>query len=367
MTPFATALLQWYQAHQRDLPWRHTRDPYLIWLSEVILQQTRVVQGLPYYHRFVEAYPTVAHLAQAPEQEVLRRWQGLGYYSRARNLHHTAQLVVRDWGGQFPTRYAELRQLKGIGPYTAAAVSSFAADEAVAVVDGNVYRVLARVFGLEADIATPKGQRAFTQLAAELLPAGQPSSTYNQAIMEFGALHCKPAAPACPTCPVRESCVAFASKRQGELPLKSKKLKIRQREFNYLVFEHQGQWLLRPRPPGDIWQGLHDFALVEEPAAAPPAWQAVLATAQAHPLLNLEGPQLVPGFPLRLMQVSGVYRHVLTHQHLAVRFLRVQVLDPPLAAPLAQAAGGQWHTPAQAHQLPKPILIANYLQENFGE
>ncbi|MCU0449062.1 MAG: A/G-specific adenine glycosylase [Bernardetiaceae bacterium] len=367
MPHFAAALVQWYQAHQRDLPWRHTQDPYLIWLSEVILQQTRVAQGLPYYQRFVEAYPTVAHLAQAPEQEVLRRWQGLGYYSRARNLHYTAQLVVRDWGGQFPTRYADLRQLKGIGPYTAAAVASFSANEAVAVVDGNVYRVLARVFGLEADIATPKGQRAFAELAAELLPVGQPSSTYNQAIMEFGALHCKPAAPECPTCPVRESCVAFASKRQGALPVKSKKLKIKQREFSYLVFVYQGRWLLRSRPAGDIWQGLYDFALVEDPDEAPAAWQAVLATAQAHPLLNLEGPQAVADFPLRLVQVSGVYRHVLTHQHLAVRFLEVEVLAPGLAAELAQVAGGEWFTAAQVHQLPKPILIANYLQERGVE
>ena len=203
----AAALLAWYPRHQRDLPWRHTRDPYAIWLSEVILQQTRVAQGLPYYETFLRAYPTVQHMAAAPEAEVLRYWQGLGYYSRARNMHRTARQVVEEYNGLFPGNYAGLLKLRGIGPYTAAAIASFAFDEAVAVLDGNVYRVLARIFGLHSDIAAPSSRKEFQAVADQHIPASTPAD-FNQAIMEFGAIQCTPAKPDCLFCPLQATCSA---------------------------------------------------------------------------------------------------------------------------------------------------------------
>ncbi|RZK92973.1 MAG: A/G-specific adenine glycosylase, partial [Hymenobacter sp.] len=263
-------MLAWYPRHRRDLPWRHTRDPYAIWLSEVILQQTRVAQGLPYYLDFLSSYPTVEALAAAPEQEVLRHWQGLGYYSRARNMHHTAQQIVREFGGRFPATYAGLRQLKGVGPYTAAAIASFAFDEAVAVLDGNVFRVLARIFGLHADIAAPSSRKEFQALADLHLPPSH-AADFNQAIMEFGALQCTPAKPDCLFCPLQSECWAFQHGQVALLPVKAKAKAARTRHFHYLVLRHGGQLYLKERPGGDIWQGLYDFALVETDNAELPA------------------------------------------------------------------------------------------------
>jgi len=259
---FAAQLLAWYHIHHRDLPWRHTRDPHLIWLSEVILQQTRVAQGLPYFERFAAAYPTIQALAAAPEDEVLKLWQGLGYYSRARNLLKTAQQVVTDFNGLFPESYEKLLQLKGIGPYTAAAIASFAYEERVAVLDGNVYRVLARFFGIENDIAAPASRKVFAEVAQKALPEKE-SSTYNQAIMEFGALHCTPVAPKCGTCPLQAGCFAFQHNLQRELPVKQKTKRMRERYFNYLVLEWENERYWRKRKPGDIWEGLYEFDLFE--------------------------------------------------------------------------------------------------------
>ncbi len=220
---FAPVLEAWYERHKRNLPWRHTRDPYAIWLSEVILQQTRVVQGLPYYERFLNAYPHVQAMADADERDILRLWQGLGYYSRARNMHQTARQIVSERAGKFPDTYQELLRLKGIGAYTAAAIASFAFGERVAVVDGNVYRVLARVFGISEDITTTGAKKTFATLAQTLIGAAQDPATYNQAIMEFGAIQCTPVAPDCLLCPVHAHCVAFQTGRQHLLPVKSKK------------------------------------------------------------------------------------------------------------------------------------------------
>ena len=255
---FAPKLIDWYHHQRRNLPWRHTRDPYFIWLSEVILQQTRVAQGLPYYQQFTEAYPTVFDLAAAPEQEIMRLWQGLGYYSRARNLSQTAQFIVQEQNGQFPDSYHKLLKLKGIGPYTAAAIASFAYDEAVAVVDGNVYRVLARVFGLATDITSTEGKKQFAQLANELLDVSQPA-TYNQAIMEFGALQCTPVSPDCLLCPFQANCVANATGQIAKLPVKTKKTKVRERFFNYFVIIKNQEIALKQRTDRDIWQQLYDF------------------------------------------------------------------------------------------------------------
>ena len=226
---FAPTLEEWYLRHKRDLPWRHTTDPYRIWLSEIILQQTRVAQGLPYYLRFIDAYPTLADLALAEEQELLRLWQGLGYYSRARNLHQTAKHIHHELAGEFPGTYRSLLTLKGIGAYTAAAVASFAYGERVPVVDGNVYRVLARVFGIDEDILSTGAKKTFATLATRLITDAIDPATYNQAIMEFGAIQCTPVAPDCLICPLQQQCVAYLTGRQRELPVKKKKAAVRER------------------------------------------------------------------------------------------------------------------------------------------
>ncbi|MHC2993664.1 adenine glycosylase, partial [Pontibacter sp. HJ8] len=259
---FSDTLIAWYQRHKRALPWRETTDPYLIWLSEVILQQTRVKQGLPYYRSFADAYPTVQHLAAAPEDEVLRLWQGLGYYSRARNMHHTARQIVEEYGGVFPDNYETLLKLRGVGSYTAAAIASFAFREQVAVLDGNVFRVLARVFGLSDDIAVPASRKVFQQLANKLIPSDTPD-IFNQAVMEFGAIQCTPVMPDCLFCPLQQSCFAFTHGLVQELPVKSKAKAARPRFFHYIVFELEGKYYLRKRLSGDIWEGLYDFYLYE--------------------------------------------------------------------------------------------------------
>ena len=224
---FSKRLKQWYLQNKRELPWRSTQDPYKIWLSEIIMQQTRVEQGLPYYLRFTEAYPNVHSLANAPEQEVLKLWQGLGYYSRARNLHTTAIRVSKELDGNFPDHYKELKTLKGVGDYTASAIASFCFNEPVAVVDGNVYRVLSRVFGVETPINSTQGIKEFKALAQELIDHKDPA-TFNQAIMEFGAIQCKPQNPLCETCPFNDVCLALKNDQIKELPVKIKKTKIRQ-------------------------------------------------------------------------------------------------------------------------------------------
>lgn len=262
---FATTLLEWFRKNARDLPWRHTTDPYAIWLSEIILQQTRIQQGLAYWERFVKRWPSVEALAAATEDEVLREWQGLGYYSRARNLHHAAKQIVAL--GSFPTTLEDIKKLKGVGDYTAAAIASFAFGLPAAVVDGNVYRVLSRYFGIDTPINTTEGKKVFAVLAQDLLPITQHqslslkgelegASAYNQAIMDFGALQCTPQSPDCMGCPLMESCEAFRSGRVGELPVKLKTLKVKERHLIYIYIRCNGETAIRRRGPGDIWQGL---------------------------------------------------------------------------------------------------------------
>jgi A/G-specific adenine glycosylase len=259
---FQKELITWYLQHKRELPWRNTTDPYVIWLSEIILQQTRVEQGLPYFIKFLEAFPTVAHFANATEDQVLKLWQGLGYYSRGRNMLVTAKQVVTEYEGKFPTQYVSLISLKGIGEYTAAAISSFAANEAKAVLDGNVFRLLARYFGIEEAINSTLGKKIFSKLANELIEGQQPSS-YNQAIMEFGALQCKPKSPLCNICPLQLGCYARINKKVEVLPLKLKTVKIKTRWFNYFVAQQNEHILIKQRTPGDVWQQLYDFPLIE--------------------------------------------------------------------------------------------------------
>ncbi len=262
MKAFSSVLLAWYDHNKRDLPWRRTKDPYLIWLSEIILQQTRVVQGLAYYNRFSERFPTPRALAEAPEDEVLKYWQGLGYYSRARNLHAAAKSMQ----GEFPRTYEGVRALKGVGDYTAAAVCSIAYDMPYAVVDGNVYRVLARVFGINTPIDSPAGKKQFTQLAQKLLDKKRPGD-YNQAIMDFGATVCTPAAPQCLVCPLAQACQALAQGKVEQWPVKAQKTKISNRYFHY-IYVKQGEYTwLHKRGAGDVWQNLYEPPLVETKTA----------------------------------------------------------------------------------------------------
>ncbi len=309
---FTKALLPWYREHKRPLPWRESHDPYRIWLSEVILQQTRVEQGRAYWHHFVDTYPTAAHLAAATEDQVLRSWQGLGYYSRARNLRTAAQQVVREHGGRFPTTYAELKALKGVGEYTAAAIGSIAFGLPEPVVDGNVYRVLARVFGIDTPIDSTAGRKEFRALAATLLDHKHPGE-HNQAVMELGALVCTPQRPACTECPLARRCAARATDRIGSLPVKAGKTKVRVRYFNYLHVQVGKALYLHQRTGKDIWQGLYELPLLETHDPADHSTMAALVTAQL-------GKGWVVSSP------TGPVKHVLSHQVLQAVFWRA---EPP--------------------------------------
>jgi A/G-specific adenine glycosylase len=333
-------LIAWYKTNKRDLPWRNTTDAYIIWLSEIILQQTRVEQGLPYFYRFAEKYPTVTLFALAQEDDILKLWQGLGYYSRGRNMLKTTQFVQQHYNGVFPVTYQELIKLKGIGEYTAAAISSFAANEARAVVDGNVYRVLARYFGIDEPINSPKGKKMFQQIADEILDRSNPA-LHNQAIMEFGAMLCKPKNPACGICPVRMGCSAFISNATTFLPVKLKTLKIRKRYFNYLLMFDGKKVLINKRDESDIWANMYDLPMIETP----------VSTDLAELLESEEMNQF--GGKLALKDNSAVIKHALTHQHLYIRFL-------VLKGPPQQLQKNWFYTDVETLKslaLPKPIFI----------
>lgn len=257
---FSKTILNWYAINGRELPWRQTTNPYAIWLSEVIMQQTRIAQGTAYWERFMKRWPNVHELAKATEDEVLREWQGLGYYSRARNLHKAAQQIVGL--GRFPQTYKELKQLKGIGEYTAAAISSISFAEPVAVVDGNVYRVLARYFGIDTPIDCTEGKKVFKAMAQEYLPKEAPAA-YNQGLMDFGAIQCTPTSPNCEVCPLIDTCFATNNNKVADLPVKAKKTKQRERHFSFIYIRCNGETAIRRRGAGDIWQGLWELPTKE--------------------------------------------------------------------------------------------------------
>lgn len=346
---FVNQLIRWYSHQKRDLPWRKTNDPYKIWLSEIILQQTRVSQGLPYYLAFIEKYPTVLDLAKASEQEILRLWQGLGYYSRARNLHFCAKTVVADYNGEFPKTFDELLKLKGIGRYTAAAIASSAFNQPNAVVDGNVYRVLSRVFGIYDDIAETKTAKVFEKLANELIPKTK-AGEYNQAIMDFGAIQCTPKSPACAICPMSSGCYAFNKGEIEKLPVKSKKVKVKKVFFNYIVFEHANKLLLHERNENGIWQGLHQFHLIESNSKA--SEEDVLNQVLRTPYIEVK-------------EISEEVKHVLTHRQIFARFFRLQVNDLNTFANIQSELKLKAHTLEEVQDIPKPILIENYLKKAF--
>ena len=350
---FSKIIVEWYQAAHRDLPWRNTQDPYKIWLSEIILQQTRVLQGLPYYQKFIQNYPTVTSLAEAKEQEVLRLWQGLGYYTRARNLHKCAREVVNFFKGKFPPTFEELRTLPGIGDYTAAAIASFAFRQPVAVVDGNVYRVLSRVFGIDKDIASPAGKKFFSELANKLIPIQDPG-TYNQAVMEFGAMHCLPKNPKCETCIFRSNCFAYQHEQQDSLPVKIKQQKITKRYFYYFLIRRGAKILMMRRTKKDIWNGLFDFLLHEERRPVDPA----------KIFTKLFSPKREPLGALKKNRISKSYRHVLSHQVIHAHFLEVDWPSGKDLPTLLPSATAKWFSLKQIENLPKSVLITRYLEDS---
>ncbi len=309
---FAGEIINWYELHKRDLPWRHTNDPYIIWLSEIIMQQTRVDQGTPYFHRFAEKYPTVADFAAADEGEILNLWQGLGYYSRGRNMHYTAQIVMEEYAGYFPTNYDSLIKLKGVGEYTAAAIASFSSNEAKAVVDGNVFRLLSRFFGIDIPINSGRGKKVFTELANELIDKSR-AGTYNQAAMEFGSMVCKPKNPVCIRCPLQTGCEAYRTGRINELPVKIKSQRVRERFFNYIIVKNDSGILMNKRGPNDIWENLYELPLFETEMMP-----------EAGSLIFQDDFKKAFGNEVIIKSISDPVKHILSHQKLYATFIEIE-------------------------------------------
>jgi A/G-specific adenine glycosylase len=312
-------LIKWYFQNKRELPWRGIFSPYKIWLSEIILQQTRIDQGLDYYLKFIDHYPEIDDLAKASLDEILKIWQGLGYYSRARNLHETAKKIVSEYDGRFPTDYSSLLKLKGIGPYTAAAIASIAFNEPVAVLDGNAFRFLARYFGAGLPVNSSEGKTAFNKLANSILDRSNPG-IHNQAVMEFGAIQCTPLNPDCINCPLRDSCYAFSKDMIRELPVKKTHASIKERYFNYLVITSGEKIFLRKRVENGIWKMLYEFPLIEvssqlkeDEIIDSPHWRQILDTSIA----------------IKIRNISKPYKHMLTHQTIYARFFRIEIGPPP--------------------------------------
>ncbi len=341
---FSNLLIQWYLQNKRDLPWRNTVDPYHIWLSEIMLQQTRVAQGTPYFLSFVSAFPTVFDLAKADEEQVLKLWQGLGYYSRARNLHKTAQYVATELQGVFPNSYIDLLKLKGVGEYTAAAIASFSYGEAVPVVDGNVFRVLSRYFDVETDISLASAKKEFAALAFELMPKNDPA-TINQAIMEFGALQCVPKNPDCGSCIFNGSCAALQKNKVGSLPMKTKKTKVRNRYFNYLVVsDDNDDTIIQKRTAKGIWQNLYEFPLIETEAAE--NFDYISERIQKEFFVKESIDSI-----MECNEESII--HKLSHQHLHVKFWKVNI----------KGAVENGTDDATLRTFPFPVVIHNFIEK----
>lgn len=346
---FSNILRAWYSDNKRNLPWRATKKPYDIWLSEIILQQTQVQQGLPYYSHFKAEFPTIYALARASEEDVLKLWQGLGYYSRARNLHATAKTIVEDYNGQFPDHYKDLIKLKGIGDYTASAIASICFNAPTAVVDGNVYRLLSRYFGIETPINSTKGVKEFKVLAQRLLPKTD-IGDHNQAMMEFGARQCKPRSPDCNSCILNDSCVALKTKKVNLLPIKNDKTKVQNRYFNYVVvISDDGKTILEKRTGKGIWQNLYQFPLIETKGKL-----TIQEFSSQKKIINILNE--VP-FQFSLFNEKEVI-HKLSHQSLHTRFWIVTVDRLPVKG----------IDLSEIHKYPVPVLIDNFIKSfNFYE
>ena len=337
---FSTKIINWYNQNYRDLPWRNTNDAYKIWLSEIILQQTRVSQGLPYYINFINAFPSVKDLANAEEQQILKLWQGLGYYSRARNLHFTAKYVMENHNGVFPNSYEELLKLKGIGTYTAAAIASFSSNESVAVLDGNVFRVLSRVFNVEYDISQNSSKKYFTELATKVLSETQPN-IHNQAIMEFGALQCVPKNPNCIACIFNDSCEAFKLRKVSELPVKSKKVKVTKRFLNYILVKDASEnYEMNKRTENGIWKNLYEFPCVESEQEI----------GESEILDVLKDSYSIKNF--HYFEDFDVL-HKLSHQHLNIKFYTIEIKE----------SINNSYTFEEMKQLPVPIVLHNFIEK----
>ncbi len=346
---FSASITEWYALNRRDLPWRSTKDPYKIWLSEVILQQTRVNQGMSYYLKFIARFPHICDMAQAAEDEVLKLWQGLGYYSRARNLHHAAKEVCHQHAGVFPSTYEAIKSLKGVGEYTAAAIASFAFNLVHPVIDGNVYRVLSRYFGIETPIDSTEGKNYFRKLAETLISQEDPA-TYNQAIMEFGALQCVPKNPDCEQCVLRNSCVARARKWVDRLPVKARKTLVSERWLYYLVIEDKGIFYLKKRTGVAIWKNLFDFPLIE--SLSPLKRKEIEEKIRTTSWFEEDTPVIT--------HWSAPWKHVLSHRILYAEFIHLK--------PGKKFKPEPFWIKSPARQMPEaaiPRLIERYLEETL--
>jgi A/G-specific adenine glycosylase len=344
---FSSALFAWNLAkNDRKMPWKGEKDPYRIWLSEIILQQTRVEQGLGYYEKILRAYPTIKKLAKADDNQVFKLWEGLGYYSRCRNLLATARYISDQLNGKFPSSYEEIKKLKGVGPYTAAAIASFAFNLPHAVVDGNVFRVLSRVFGIDLPIDSTAGKKKFTLLANQLLDPRQPG-VFNQAMMDFGATVCKPIAPVCKTCPFKKSCVAFLENKVSTLPIKHKKIVLKSRWFYFLLPAFRQQVPVRTRTAKDIWQGLSEFPMLEFEKEQ--SLGAVLKLAEKNNYL--------PPQAYKVEWVSPLFKQTLSHQIIVGQFIRIRLKKKG-----AFPSNWTWVNDEQLKQQAFPQLINQYLQ-----
>ena len=344
---FSTKLINWYTVNKRDLPWRSTNNPYYIWLSEIILQQTQVVQGTPYYHAFTSQFPTVFDLANANEEDVLKLWQGLGYYSRARNLHWSAKYIVNELDGVFPDTYKDILKLKGVGDYTASAIASICFNEVTAVVDGNVYRALSRIFGIETPINSTSGQKEFKALAQQLIDKQQPA-IFNQAIMEFGARQCKPKNPDCSVCPFKTGCLALKENKIDVLPVKLKKTKVTKKYFNFIVIISKNEkTILEQRIGSGIWQNLYQFPLIE--TEKPSTYNNIKSKIENLDVLE------DMNFDVHLYNDTDII-HKLSHQHLYTKFWIVSV-DESIEKGIDIS---------NIKDYPVPILIGNFIDKfNF--
>lgn len=345
---FFEILINWNRnQNKREMPWKGEKDPYKIWISEIILQQTRVQQGLAYYNRFINTWPTVKSLANAREQEVYKLWEGLGYYSRCRNLITSAKYINTELGGRFPEKYEDILSLKGIGDYTAAAIASFAFNRPYAVVDGNVFRVLARFFGIQTPVDTTEGKKLFKKLANELIDKKNPAE-YNQAIMDFGAVVCKPLLPLCHECPLQNLCIAYQKEMVGLLPVKEKSIKQRQRFFNYLLVEQDSNIYINQRTQKDIWQNLFEFILIETEGLVPEK-----EFLQSSPITSLFGRN-----NFKVNKISKIFSQKLTHQTITGRFFHITIKNPIMPLKKYKAISKN-----ELKKLAFPKFIASYLQD----
>ena len=349
---FSTLLIKWdREKNKRKMPWKGEKDPYKIWLSEIILQQTRVEQGLNYYNNFINKFSDIHKLAKTADATIFKLWEGLGYYTRCRNLIATARYISKDLKGEFPSSYEEIKALKGIGPYTAAAISSFAFNLPYAVVDGNVFRVLARFFGIKMPIDTMAGKRIFSNLANELLNKKQPA-LYNQAIMDFGAVICKPALPLCTTCVFKKHCSAFLNNKINELPVKEKKVSIRKRWFYYLILEYSNEIAIRQRDEKDIWQDLYEFPLIE----------SSIELDKKDILRALEKKKWLSKKEYEMISVSSIYKQQLSHQLIMGRFIKLKLKQKKTLPNF-----WLWVSGKKVDKYPFPQFINQYLRNEMAK